>query len=220
MTTHLVDVSAGALARAAHTLSDLPHVMVALHESTFEEGLDEIARDADPGSSLVLLLGSNIGNFDPPAATALLQTIGESIGPGGALLIGADLVKPERDLLLAYDDPLGVSAAFNLNVLLRINSELGGTFDLAAFRHQARWNPRCARVEMSLVSQKAQHVRIDSVDLDLELAQAESIWTESSYKYTSDSLRQQLEDGGFDPVATWVDRHAQFALALALARAV
>jgi dimethylhistidine N-methyltransferase len=217
VTAHLVDVSAGALARAAHTLSDLPHVMVALHQATFEEGLDELAHETDDDVSLLLLLGSNIGNFDPPAATALLRTMAAAIGSGGALLIGADLVKPERDLFLAYDDPLGVSAAFNLNVLLRINDELGGTFDLKSFRHQATWNPRCRRMEMSVVSLKAQRVRIDAIDVELDLAEGERIWTESSYKYTSESLRCQLEDAGLEPVSSWVDRDAQFALALARA---
>jgi L-histidine Nalpha-methyltransferase len=229
LTAHLVDVSAGALARAAHTLSDALHVSVITHEASFEKGLDAIARDirraasaesrsgrADPeGRTLVLFLGSNIGNFDPPAAAALLERISALLAPGDAFLIGADLVKPERDFLLAYDDPLGVSAAFNLNVLLRINRELGGNFDLRAFRHRAVWNAASSRMEMFVVAARAQHVRIEAVDLDIDLRQGEAIWTESSYKYTAGGAIGQLENAGFEPVAQWIDRDAAFALTLA-----
>ena len=109
---------------------------------------------------LVLLLGSNIGNFDPPAAAQFLDRIRATLAPGDLLLLGADLVKPERDLLLAYDDPLGVTAAFNKNLLVRINRELGGEFDLAAFDHQAVWNGDERRIEMHLVSRADQRVRI------------------------------------------------------------
>ena len=109
---------------------------------------------------LVLLLGSNIGNFDQPAAARFLDRIRATLDPDDLLLLGADLVKPERDLLLAYDDPLGVTAAFNKNLLVRINRELGGEFDLAAFDHQAVWNAAAHRIEMHLVSRADQRVRI------------------------------------------------------------
>ena len=221
LTAHLIDISAGALARAAHTLSDAANVTVVTHEASFEDGLEEIAElpdyDISYGRPLVLFLGSNIGNFDPPASRALLRRMRTSVGHGGALLIGADLVKPERDLLLAYDDPLGVSAAFNLNLLLRINQELGGDFDLRAFHHRAVWIAVCSRMEMFVVSATAQHVRIDAIDLDMDLAESEAIWTESSYKYTAAGLMRLLEDAGFKPVAQWIDREDQFALTLARA---
>ena len=213
LTVHLVDVSAGALARAAHTLSDALHVAVVTHQASFEQGLDEIADDSIP--TLVLFLGSNIGNFDRTASAALLKRIGASMGRGDALLIGADLVKPERDLQLAYDDPLGVSAAFNLNVLLRINRELGGNFDLTGFRHRAVWNAQCSRMEMFTVSTRVQHVRIDAIDLEFELDEGEPIWTESSYKYTAEGLIVQLSNSGFEPVAQWIDHEAAFAVTLA-----
>jgi dimethylhistidine N-methyltransferase len=229
LTAHLVDISAGALARAAHTLSDAFHVAVVTHQASFEEGLDAIARDirraavddagtrpdGPDGRTLVLLLGSNIGNFDPPVSVALLGRIHASVARGDALLMGADLVKPERDLLLAYDDPLGVSAAFNLNVLLRINRELAGDFDLRSFRHRAAWNAACSRMEMSAVSTKAQRVRIEGIDLDLDLEDGEAIWTESSYKYTVEGLIDLLESTGFEPAGQWVDREGAFALTLA-----
>ena len=165
--------------------------------------------------TLVLFLGSNIGNFDQRGSAALLERIAASLAPGDAFLIGADLVKPERDLLMAYDDPLGVSAAFNLNVLLRINRELGGTFDLRGFRHHAVWNAACSRMDMFLVATRAQRVRIAAVDLEFELREGEAIWTESSYKYTPDGLITQLGQAGFESIAQWIDGDSGFALTLA-----
>ena len=212
---HLVDVSAGALGRAAHTLSDALNLRVVTHQAPFEDGLDAIMREESGDRTLVLFLGSNIGNFDQRGSAALLARIASSLGPGDAFLIGADLVKPERELLLAYDDPLGVSAAFNLNVLLRINRELGGTFDLRAFRHHAVWNAACSRMDMFLVSTRSQRVRVDAVDLEFTLRDGEAIWTESSYKYTPDAFITQLEHSGFESMAQWIDRDAGFALTLA-----
>jgi len=211
---HLVDVSAGALDRAAHTLSSAAHVVVSGHQASFEDGLDDIARLRADGRTLVLLLGSNIGNFEPQAAAALLGRVRASLESGDALLIGADLVKPERDLLIAYDDPLGVSAAFNLNILERINRELGANFDLRAFRHRAVWNAACSRMEMFVVSTVAQRVDIRAIDLHIALQPGECIWTESSYKYSPERLLRQLEDAGFVPVEQWIDGEAAFALTL------
>ncbi len=165
--------------------------------------------------TLVLFLGSNIGNFDQRGSATLLSRIAASLAPGDAFLIGADLVKPEPDLQLAYDDPLGVSAAFNLNVLLRINRELGGNFDLRAFRHRAVWNAACSRMDMFLVSTREQRVRIEGVGLDFTLREGEGIWSESSYKYTPDGFVKQLRDSGFESMAQWTDRDAGFALTLA-----
>ena len=212
---HLIDVSAGALARAAHTLSDAPHVNVIAHEASFEDGLEAIAHLPRGGRLLALFLGSNIGNFDPPASTTLLRRVRASLGRDGALLIGADLVKPEEDLRRAYDDPLGVSAAFNLNLLLRINRDLEGDFDLRAFAHRAVWNAACSRIEMYLVPTSAQRVHIDAIDLDLELAEGEAIWTESAYKYSPEGWKRQLTEAGFEPLAQWLDRDDGFALTLA-----
>jgi len=217
---HLVDVSSGALERAAHTLSDALNLRVVTHEASFEDGLDTImradddAREESGDRTLVLFLGSNIGNFDQRGSAALLSRIAASLAPGDAFLIGADLVKSERDLQLAYDDPLGVSAAFNLNVLLRINRELGGNFDLRAFRHRAVWNAACSRMDMFLVSTREQRVQIDGLGLEFQLRTDEAIWTESSYKYTPDSLVAQLEHGGFTSMAQWIDRDAGFELTL------
>jgi len=133
---------------------------------------------------------------------------------GDAFLIGADLVKAERELLLAYDDPLGVTAAFNRNLLLRINRELGGDFDVNAFSHRACWNAEDSRVEMHLVSRRRQRVRVPGAHLELDLAEGESIWTESSYKYRPDGIVRVLERAGFRLLEQWIDRDAGFALTL------
>jgi L-histidine N-alpha-methyltransferase len=216
MTAHLIDVSASALDRAAHALSDATNIMVVTHEASFEEGLDHVRQQPAGGDSLVVFLGSNIGNFSWPASVTLLRRIRASLGCG-ALLIGADLVKPERRLLLAYDDPLGVSRAFNLNVLLRVNRDLGGDFNIRAFRHRAVWNAASSRMEMFAVSTKPQRVRIDAIDLEFDLEEGEAIWTESSYKYTPDSLSRVLGDAGFEPVSQWIDQEEAYALSLARA---
>ena len=136
VTVHLVDVSPAALDQAAIGLATLPALTVVAHESTYLEGLAAaVGRPGGGGGgALVVFLGSNIGNFDPPAADHFLQGVRDALGSGGALLLGTDLVKPEADLLLAYDDPLGVTAAFNLNLLVRVNRELGGDFDVAPVR--------------------------------------------------------------------------------------
>ena len=139
--------------------------------------------------SLVLLLGSNIGNFDTPAARAFLRRIRRVLQPGDLLLLGADLVKPAHDLQLAYDDPLGVTAAFNKNLLVRINRELGGTFNLAAFDHRASWNSDEQRIEMHLVSAAAQTVTIAAAEMSVSFLHGEHIWTESSYKVRTGSDR-------------------------------
>ena len=139
----------------------------------------------------MLFLGSNIGNFDPPGADAFLRGIRARSRPGDALLIGADLVKPERDLLLAYDDPLGVTAAFNRNLLVRINRELGGDFDLERFAHRAVWNAAESRVEMHLVSTRAQRVAYPgALRSTSRFEEGETIWTESSYKYRAGGRRR------------------------------
>ena len=215
LTVHLVDVSGAALAEASQTLAHIESLTVVTHEAAFETGLDEVRHaQRDAGRTLVLFLGSNIGNFDPPASAALLDNIRSAMAPHDALLLGADLVKPERDLLLAYDDPLGVSAAFNRNVLVRINRELGGHFDVAAFRHRAAWNAALSRMEMYLVAAGNQQVRIDAIDLEFDLAAGEAIWTESSYKYHPDEIITLVEGAGFRETSQWIDAADPFTLTL------
>jgi dimethylhistidine N-methyltransferase len=212
---HLIDVSASALAVSARALSGLDAVHVVTHQAPYEVGLAQAAVGrAGAGGTLTLFLGSNIGNFDPPGADAFLVGVRSALSRADAFLIGADLVKPERELLLAYDDPLGVTAAFNRNLLLRINRELGGDFDVNAFSHRACWNGEDSRVEMHLVSRRRQRVRVPAAHLELDLAEGESVWTESSYKYRPDGIVRMLERAGFSLLEQWIDRDAGFALTL------
>jgi L-histidine Nalpha-methyltransferase len=212
---HLIDISPQALEQSERTLGRLRHISVVGHRETYEVGLRHAAAartGADP--VLVLLLGSNIGNFDVPAAHEFLCAIRGALAPGDALLLGADLVKPERDLQLAYDDPLGVTAAFNRNLLVRINRELGGTFDLDAFAHVAIWNPKQNRIEMHLESRADQRVTIAQAGLSVPFARGERIWTESSYKYEPSQIDEMGSDAGFTTSEQWVDDEARFALTL------
>ena len=216
LTVHLVDISAAALNLAERTLVALdPDLVVAPHLATYESGLaDAMNGRAANGRAMTLFLGSNIGNFDPPGACAFLRAVRSSFSIGDSLLVGTDLVKSERDLLLAYDDPLGVTAAFNRNLLVRINRELGGNFDLVGFGHRAIWNARDSRVEMHLVAHGRQRVRINALDLDIELADGETIWTESSYKYRPAEIVSLVECTGFRLAGQWLADADQFALTL------
>lgn len=211
----LIDISAAALATASRALSSFDQVRVFAHESSYEAGLQRLGGEPAAGRTLMLFLGSNIGNYDPDAAAAFLRQARAGLRPGDALLLGTDLVKPEADLLLAYDDPLGVTAAFNRNLLVRINRELGGTFDLDGFAHRAVWNRRASRVEMHLVSTRAQRVCIAHAKLDLTFREGEHIWTESSYKFLPEVVAARLSEAGFTPRNQWIDRESQFALTLA-----
>jgi L-histidine N-alpha-methyltransferase len=220
LTLHLVDVSAAALDLAHRTLTAaLDDVEIVLHEATYEVGLVEMAAERrSAGRTLTLFLGSNIGNFDPPGADAFLRNIRAALAAGDALLVGVDLVKPERELLLAYDDPLGVTAAFNRNLLVRINGELGANFDVNAFRHHAVWNAAASRVEMHLVSTCRQRVRIPASSLEIDFDEGETIWTESSYKYEPEGIVQALDRAGFRRGDQWIDATDGFALTLVEAR--
>jgi dimethylhistidine N-methyltransferase len=212
---HLVDISLSALTAAALAIEGLD-VRVTTHQGTYEEGLWEVRAHLDgPGRALVLFLGSNIGNYDPPAAEAFVRGVRSHLRPGDSLLLGTDLVKPERELLLAYDDPLGVTAAFNRNLLVRINRELGGDFDLDAFAHEAVWNAEESRVEMHLVSTVAQSVRVAGAGISFRMRADERIWTESSYKFEPGDVGRLLEPAGFRVAEQWVDRWDGFALTLA-----
>ena len=212
---HLIDVSAAALTASSRALGELVGATIVTHQARYEDGLDEFAREPrEPGRTLALFLGSNIGNFDRPACDAFLRTVRAALTSGDALLLGADLIKPEGRLLRAYDDPLGVTAAFNRNILVRINRELDANFDISAFAHRAIWNASASRVEMHLVSMRDQHVRIEAAALDADLGVGEMIWTESSYKYEPSSLVEDVERCGFHCLQQWIDAPDQFALML------
>ena len=217
VTVHLVDVSGAALDAAGRVLASHADLVVAPHEATYEAGLAEVAgsRRAS-GRTLTLFLGSNIGNFDPPGADAFLRAIRGAMSTGDSLLLGADLVKPEAELLLAYDDPLGVTAAFNMNLLVRANRELDADFDLRGFAHRAIWNAGASRIEMHLVSARRQRVRVPAADLDITFEVGETIWTESSYKYRADHIVAMVERAGFITTNQWSEDG--FALTLGEAR--
>ena len=212
---HLVDISPTALELSERALGRFPHVALVGHRSTYEEGLRGAARQrAVDETMIVLFLGSNIGNFDPAPAHELLCQIRQSLSGGDLLLLGADLVKPEADILLAYDDPLDVTAAFNKNLLVRLNSELEAEFDLDRFDHRAVWNAAASRVEIHLVSRCEQEVRISRADCVVRFAEGESIWTESSYKYEPDAVVAMGAAAGFCRRDQWIERDAGFALTL------
>ncbi len=209
----LVDISAAALRMATDRLAGLTAVPLRTHQGTYEEGLSRLAAERpEGGQMMVLFLGSNIGNFDPEPARELLRTIRRSLVPGDALLLGTDLVKPELDLLLAYDDPLQVTGAFNRNLLRRINDELGGTFALECFAHRAVWNASERRVEMHLVSRRPQSVHVAAAGLTVAFEADEWIWTESSYKYDPDAVVAEGLTAGFSRAEQWLDRDARFAV--------
>jgi dimethylhistidine N-methyltransferase len=215
---HLVDVSAQALELSESALARLPHIAAVSHCATYEAGLRAATETPGPrGATLVLFLGSNIGNFDPPAARRFIAEIRAALRPGDGLLLGTDLVRAEADLLLAYADPLGVTAAFNKNVLLRMNAELGADFDLAAWDHRAIWNAPASRVEMHLVSRRRQRVRVPAAEIEADFAEGQTIWTESSYKYTPDSIAALGRESGLRREAQWIDPEAHFSTTLFLA---
>jgi L-histidine Nalpha-methyltransferase len=212
---HLIDISPQALEQSERTLGRLRHFSVVGHRETYEVGLRRAAAAREGAHPmLVLLLGSNIGNFDTPAALEFLRRIREALAPGDVLLLGADLVKPERALLLAYDDPLGVTAAFNRNLLVRINRELDATFAIDAFAHRAVWNAAAQRVEMHLESLREQTAAIRAADLRVSFRAGERIWTESSYKYDRAQIGDMGVSAGFAVAEQWIDEVAAFALTL------
>jgi L-histidine Nalpha-methyltransferase len=211
----LIDVSPTALEAASRTVGEVGDFAITTHETRYEDGLAVTAKRRVGERTLLMFLGSNIGNFDAPGAAAFLRRARASLSPGDAMLIGVDLVKPTDELLRAYDDPLGVTAAFNRNLLVHLNQALGATFDIAGFDHRAVWNARDSRVEMHLVSNRAQTVEIPAAGLRLSFNRHDAIWTESSYKYTPDTCASLLVSGGLTPHRQWLDSEGRFLLALA-----
>ncbi len=207
----LIDISAAALRQSARLIAARGAARITCYQAVYEEGLERTAGDRSRGR-LVLFLGSNLGNFDPDAARAFLRRLGSGLAPRDALLLGVDLVKPEPVLRLAYDDPLGVTAAFDLNLLARMNRELGADFDLRGFEHRVAWDSAHQRVEMHLVSRRRQTVTVSGAGCCVTFEPGESIWTESSYKYTVPGIEDMLRDAGLTASETWVDPEAAFAL--------
>jgi L-histidine Nalpha-methyltransferase len=213
ITYYAIDVSASALDAARQHLTAIPGVAFASRVADYTDGLGEIP--ADGTRRLVLYIGSSIGNFEPADSRQLLRNICNQLSPGDMLLLGVDLVKDIPTLIAAYDDASGVTAAFNRNVLARINRELGADFDLVKFRHKVRWNGEHSRIEMHLESLIAHEVTIPSLDLSVAFRRGETIHTENSYKWTVHGTQRLLSQTGFTVVDLWTDPNHWFGVFLA-----
>jgi dimethylhistidine N-methyltransferase len=213
-----IEISPSALAACAKELGQIDLVSVVGHEQPYLEGLRAVAEGrGEQDHLLVLFLGSTIGNFDRDAGDEFLREMRAILRPGDALLLGTDLEKSVELQLLAYNDPAGVTAAFDLNLLARINRELGADFDLAHFQHEARWNSAERRMEMHLRSTRRQTVHVPAASLRFMLDEDETIWTESSHKYKADEIQRMAARTGFRCDGQWIDREWPFAQNLLIA---
>jgi L-histidine Nalpha-methyltransferase len=214
-----IEISPSALKNCERELMDIESISILGFEREYLDGLLEAAAQRRPGQHLlVLFLGSTIGNFDRRAGVQFLADIRRVLIPGDALLLGTDLEKSDSELLRAYDDELGVTAAFNLNLLSRINRELDGDFDLQQFEHVARINHEARSVEMHLRSKRRQTVSVPGAELLVEFQEGETIWTESSHKYSAEAAFQLAGDTGFRCEAQWIDDEWPFAENLFIAK--
>lgn len=213
-----IEISPSALEACEKELGRIDLVSIVGYEQTYLEGLQAVAEGRRGGEQLlVLFLGSTIGNFDRDAGEGFLRGVRATLQEGDALLLGTDLEKSAELQLLAYDDPAGVTAAFNLNLLARLNRELCADFDLSCFRHEARWNASERRVEMHLRSTCRQRVEIPAAGLRLTLDEDETIWTESSHKYRLGEAAEMGVRTGFRCEGQWVDEGWPFAQNLLVA---
>jgi dimethylhistidine N-methyltransferase len=205
-----VDISSEMLAdEAAELRRDHPKLLVLPLETDFSKPFSlpaEVAAMPLAG----FFPGSTIGNFEPHEACAFMRHAARILGKGATLIIGVDLVKDAKILNAAYDDPAGVTARFNLNLLARINRELGGDFDLDGFSHEAFYNSERHRIEMHLASKRRQKVRVCGRVIDFRAG--ETIHTENSYKYTLESFGALARGSGWTPVATWTDAMGYFSV--------
>ena len=212
-----VDISATALESSSRILlQSYPRLRIEAYAADYFAGLAELGKKPRP-RTLALFLGSNISNFDLDEALRFLQAMRNVLQKGDALLLGADLKKDPAILEAAYNDALGVTSAFNLNVLARINRELAGTFDLRSFQHKAFYNEEIGRIEIYIESLINQRVRIEKLDLDVEFAAGELIHTENSYKYDKTGIAQLAAQTGFELSRSWLDSQERFSSNLLLA---
>jgi L-histidine Nalpha-methyltransferase len=216
-----VDISASALEASADTLlQSYPALRIEAYAGDYDTALAHLrsAREARDQRLLALFLGSNIGNFDRDGARKFLFSLRDVLRDGDALLLGADLKKDRATLEAAYDDALGVTAAFNLNQLVRLNREFDADFDPRAFRHVAAYNETAGRVEIYIESRQAQVVSLPKLDMDISFTAGERIHTENSYKYDHEGLDALAADTGFACVRRWTDSEARFSSNLFVAR--
>lgn len=210
-----IDISTSALAQCVRELGDVDGLDIIGLNFEYMSGLREVVKQRQRGEHLlVLFLGSTIGNFDRNGAQELLRSVRVLLMPGDLMLLSSDLVKPEPALILAYDDVAGVTAAFNKNVLARINRELGGDFVVSQFAHVARWNATCRRIEMHLQALADMTVTFEKAKLVIDFARGETIKTEDSYKYELQEILDLAQKAGFRCHDWWVDPEWPFAQSL------
>ena len=213
-----IEISPSALAMCERELRDIESISILGFEREYLDGLLEVAAHRSAGQHLhVLFLGSTIGNFARPAGIGFLTEVRRILQPGDSLLLGTDLEKSSVQLLHAYDDELGVTAAFNLNLLVRINRELDADFNLAQFEHMAKINHQDRSVEMHLRSTCRQTVNVPAAELTVDLLEGETIWTESCHKYSVEEVTAMAADAAFRCEARWVDDEWPFAENLLIA---
>jgi L-histidine N-alpha-methyltransferase len=212
-----VDISASALERSSRVLlQSYPGLRIEAYAAEYFDALAELAKGTR-GPTLALFLGSNISNFEPDEASAFLHAMRSVLRAGDALLLGADLKKDKAVLEAAYNDTLGVTAAFSRNLLVRINRELDADFDLPAFRHRAIYDEGGSRIEICVESLRAQTVAIRKLGLTVDFVAEEPIHTEYSYKYDLDAITKLATDAGFVCGRTWFDERKRFSSNLLLA---
>jgi dimethylhistidine N-methyltransferase len=211
---HPIDISESALVASSSALvGEFPELSIRAFASDYFDVLEN-ARLRTSRRVLALFLGSNIGNYEPSAAMELLRAMSAAFKPGDGLLLGTDLRKDAAVLERAYNDPTGVTAAFDKNVLGRINRELGGHFDLDAFEHVARYDALRGVVESFLLARRSMRVAIDDAQIEVAFRATEAIHTESSYKFDSDSIARLAAGSGFRVARTWTDAERRFAVSL------
>jgi L-histidine N-alpha-methyltransferase len=207
-----IEISPAALAVCERELRDINSISIVGFEREYLEGLLEVTARRHEGQHLmVLFLGSTIGNFDREAGVEFLQKVHGLLRKGDSLLLGADLEKSAPVLLAAYDDSLKITAAFNRNLLVRINRELNANFDLECFEHLARFNHAARGVEMHLLSTRSQTVAIPDAGISIDFRRGETIWTESCHKFHTEELSDMARRAQFRSEAQWLDHEWPFA---------
>jgi L-histidine Nalpha-methyltransferase len=213
-----IEISPSAIEQCRRELQHLDSVKILPFEKEYLDGMRAVMEHRSANVHLlVLFLGSSIGNFDRLSGILFLRQIRHLLRPGDFFLLGADLIKPVPHLLKAYDDPIGVTAAFNLNLLARLNRELGANFILSQFKHEVRFNSAEKRIEMHLRSLKDQIIRIRQAEIEVFIRKDETIWTESSYKYTAEEILEMALHSGFRCKVQWIDEEWPFSQNLLIA---
>lgn len=209
-----VDICADVMVRAGERLLDAyPELRIRAFAAVYQEGVQRVAETV-PGPRAVLWLGSNVGNFTRAEAARMLHGFRDCLADDDLFVLGVDLRKDRATLELAYADPRGVTAAFDRNLLVRANRELGAHFDPESFAHEARYDEVAGVVRSYLVSRRAQSVRVDALDRAFSFAEGERIHVEDATKYSFEELDQLAVAAGFEPVERWTDELGRFALVL------